>query len=78
MKKTLVALAALAATGAFAQVTMTGELAWATKLRSLTGAVCTYRRRIWLGTDTSISSQLDASEDLGGGMKIAASPRLLS
>ncbi|MDP3653068.1 MAG: porin [Rhodoferax sp.] len=67
MKKTLIALAVLAASGAsFAQVTITGNLAMGYKL-STTAAV----DASGFGVDTS---QIDfaATEDLGGGWKMAA------
>lgn len=66
MKKTLVALAALAATGAFAQVTITGQLAMG-YLQSTSPA----GDAGGLGVDTS---QIDfaASEDLGAGWKADA------
>jgi predicted porin len=66
MKKTLVALAALAATGAFAQVSITGELAMGYLASTTNGA-----DKSGLGTDTS-EIFFNASEDLGGGMKIDA------
>ena len=66
MKKTLVALAALAATGAFAQVTITGNLAMgyavATNVANGGGDVS------GLGVDTS-EIDFAATEDLGGGVK---------
>lgn len=66
MKKTLVALAALAATGAFAQVTITGQLAMG-YLQSTSPA----GDAGGLGVDTS---QIDfaATEDLGAGWKATA------
>ena len=67
MKKTLVALAVLAASGAsFAQVTMTGEFTWGYKATS-NGA----------GTDSSgfgvdySNINFAATEDLGGGTKVS-------
>lgn len=68
MKKTLIALAVLAASGAsFAQATITGEYAygWNTSI-SNTGA-----EKSGLGVDTSFV-QFAASEDLGGGLKASA------
>jgi hypothetical protein len=68
MKKTIVALAVLAASGAsFAQnVSMTGTLAYGYQALSTNGVEAS-----GFGNDTS-DVYLDASEDLGGGMKIAA------
>ena len=68
MKKTIVALAVLAASGAsFAQnVSMTGTLAYSYTASSANGVEAS-----GFGNDTS-DVYLDASEDLGGGMKIAA------
>lgn len=68
MKKTLVALAALAATGAFAQVTVTGEFAYGYQAAT-TGGATTSDAAGW-GVDTSYI-QFDANEDLGGGYKMA-------
>nr|WP_315465131.1 porin [uncultured Rhodoferax sp.] len=68
MKKTLIALAVLAASGAsFAQVTITGEYAygWNTAVSS-TGAEAS-----GFGVDTSFV-KFAAGEDLGGGLKVAA------
>ncbi|CAM8647691.1 OmpC Outer membrane protein (porin) [Comamonadaceae bacterium] len=68
MKKTLIALAVLAASGAsFAQVSITGEYAygWNTS-NSSTGV-----EKSGLGVDTSFV-KFAASEDLGGGLKAAA------
>ncbi|MDT8992548.1 porin [Curvibacter sp. APW13] len=73
MKKTLVALAALAATGAFAQVTITGELAMGYQATTTGGA--TTADAGGLGVDTS-QLWFNANEDLGGGTKIAASMSL--
>ena len=64
MKKTLVALAALAATGAFAQVTMTGEFAYVFQ-QSTNG---TGAQKSGQSVDTS-EIYWDAKEDLGGGMR---------
>lgn len=71
MKKTLIALAVLAASGAsFAQVTITGNLAIGYQ-STTTGAVGTSTDAAGFGVDTS---QIDfaASEDLGGGWKMGA------
>lgn len=68
MKKTLIALAVLAASGAsFAQVAITGEYAygWNTS-NSSTGV-----EKSGLGVDTSFV-KFAASEDLGGGLKASA------
>lgn len=65
MKKTLIALAALAATGAFAQstVTMSGVVGFGQQqVRGTTGF-----------TNTDASFTLAASEDLGGGLRASAS-----
>lgn len=67
MKKTLVALAALAATGAFAQATVTGKLGYSYQM----GADSTARDHGMQMTDGDIV--FAASEDLGGGMKVDAS-----
>lgn len=67
MKKTLIALAAVAATSAsLAQVTLSGEFAWG-YLASSTNGVETSGG----GIDTS-QVALNAKEDLGNGMSIAA------
>lgn len=69
MKKTLVALAVLAASGAsFAQVTITGDVEW-----GWGGAHngVTKSDNSGFGVDTN-ELYIDAVEDLGGGMKIAA------
>lgn len=71
MKKTLVALAALAATGAFAQVTITGELAYGFATSKTTAGASAAG---W-GVDTS-QLWFKASEDLGGGYKAAATMSL--
>ena len=68
MKKTLIALAVLAASGAsFAQVTITGSLAMGYKATTSSAA----GDKSGLGVDTS---EIDfmATEDLGGGMKATA------
>jgi predicted porin len=68
MKKTLIALAALAATGAFAQqATVTGKLGYSYQM----GADSTARGHGMQMTDGDIV--FAASEDLGGGMKVDAS-----
>lgn len=67
MKKTLVALAVLAASGAsFAQVKLTGEFAYGYQVTTAAAG----NAGGW-GTDTSML-QADVTEDLGGGMSIAA------
>jgi predicted porin len=66
MKKTLVALAVLAASGAsFAQVTMTGEFTWGYKATSVAGADSS-----GFGVDYS-NINFAATEDLGGGTKVS-------
>jgi predicted porin len=66
MKKTLVALAVLAASGAsFAQVTMTGEFTWGYKATSVAGADAS-----GFGVDYS-NINFAATEDLGGGTKVS-------
>ena len=71
MKKTLVALAVLAASGAsFAQVTITGELAMGFKSTTTAGAT-TDSTSSGLGVNTS-GIWFNATEDLGGGMKMSA------
>jgi hypothetical protein len=68
MKKTLVALAVLAASGAsFAQATITGTYAFGFASQSGGGAAA----QSGLGTDTS-DVNFAASEDLGGGMSASA------
>ncbi len=69
MKKTLVALAALAATGAFAQVTVTGEFAYGYQTKTTGGA--TQSDAAGFGVDTS-EIDFAATEDLGGGWKATA------
>ena len=67
MKKTLVALAVLAASGAsFAQVTMTGEFTWGYKATSNGAGV----DASGFGVDYS-NINFAASEDLGGGTKVS-------
>jgi predicted porin len=78
MKKSLVALAVLAAAGgAFAQssVTLSGTYAFgfaANKASTFAGNVETAVKGSGFGTDTA-SMKLAAVEDLGGGLKLAAS-----
>jgi hypothetical protein len=68
MKKTLIALAVLAASGAsFAQATITGNYTFGYAQTS-GGGVAT---KSGLGTDTA-AVQFSASEDLGGGLKASA------
>ena len=68
MKKTLVALAVLAASGAsFAQATITGTYAFGFASQTGGGAAA----QSGLGTDTS-DVNFAASEDLGGGMSASA------
>jgi len=69
MKKTLVALAALAATGAFAQVTITGEFVLGYSTYTKGGA--TAADNSGMGVDTS-RIYFNAIEDLGSGMKVDA------
>jgi len=68
MKKSIVALAALAATGAFAQVTITGEVA----MGFASGTNTAGATSSGFGVDTA-KIDFGASEDLGGGWKTAAS-----
>lgn len=77
MKKTLVALAALAATGAFAQVTITGEFAYGYQA-STTDRTATGLPQLSAGGMGVDTSQLwfKASEDLGGGYKANVSMSL--
>jgi len=79
MKKTLVALAALAATGAFAQVTITGNLTMgylqASKTTSQGAAASNTTDSSGLGVDTS-EIDFAATEDLGGGWKAQANMAL--
>ena len=68
MKKTLIALAVLAASGAsFAQVSITGEYAYGWNTSNSSAGV----EKSGLGVDTSFV-KFAASEDLGGGLKAAA------
>ncbi|MFM2036184.1 MAG: hypothetical protein RL459_1449 [Pseudomonadota bacterium] len=67
MKKTLVALAVLAASGAsFAQATLTGAYAFGYETQTTAGV-----KKGGIGTDTAAIS-VAASEDLGGGLKASA------
>ncbi|MFZ3220129.1 MAG: porin [Rhodoferax sp.] len=71
MKKTLIALAVLAASGAsFAQVTISGNLAMGYQATT-TGAVGSSSDAAGFGVDTS-EIDFAATEDLGGGMKATA------
>jgi predicted porin len=73
MKKTLVALAAAAATGAFAQVTLSGNLDVA--YASSTGTVKNTNGNTFTttnGTSSTTGIKLTATEDLGGGLKATA------
>jgi hypothetical protein len=73
MKKTLVALAALAATGAFAQVTVTGKLGFSVqKTADITTTAASQGMRV---TDGDVV--FTATEDLGGGYKATASQAVL-
>jgi predicted porin len=68
MKKTLIALAVLAASGAsFAQATITGNYTFGYKQSSGGGVA----QQSGIGTDTS-AIKIAASEDLGGGLTAAA------
>lgn len=67
MKKTLIAVAALAASSAFAQVTITGEFAFGYAAKSNAAGV-TGADSSGFGTNTS-EIYFGVSEDLGGGMK---------
>jgi hypothetical protein len=73
MKKTLVALAALAATASFAQVTITGNLDFATAnvsgTRTATNGTTVSTT---VGTNTTSAINISAVEDIGGGMKVTA------
>jgi predicted porin len=83
MKKTLVAIAALAATGAFAQVSLTGNLdfAGAEISGSMPGAKGTTFATSSVTASTSVIT-ISAVEDIGGGTKVTAwyglDPRSLS
>ena len=69
MKKTLVALAALAATGAFAQVTITGGVRAALQNTGVANAQTTVDANDVAANNLMIT----AVEDLGGGMKVTGS-----
>jgi len=74
MKKTLIAIAALAATGAFAQstVTISGALDAGVSIANVQAAATglTDRATAFAGSNTLTSAiNIAASEDLGGGMK---------
>ena len=74
MKKTLIALAVLAASGAsFAQVTITGNYTAGYRVSSGVGATATANGadQGGLGNDTSALT-FEAKEDLGGGMAAGA------
>jgi predicted porin len=74
MKKTLIALAVLAASGAsFAQATITGNYTFGYKQTQSAGAASTSG----IGTDTAAVT-FAASEDLGGGLKAAAQVSIAS
>jgi predicted porin len=76
MKKTLIALAAVAVTGvASAQVTLSGQLAYAWESTSSADAVSVKTSGLGV-TDGNLTFK--ASEDLGGGMKIMASQEFVS
>lgn len=68
MKKTLVALAALAATGAFAQVSITGGVAYG-YMQTTTGSAAGGVDASGFGVDTA-ELNFNVSEDLGGGSKV--------
>ena len=73
MKKTLVALAALASVSAFAQVTITGNLDFA---GARVGGTANGQKGTTFSTTTGTGStsaiNIAATEDLGGGMKATA------
>jgi predicted porin len=74
MKKTLIALAVLAASGAsFAQATITGTYTFGYKQTQLVNAA----QSGGIGTDTA-AIQFAASEDLGGGLKASAKVSIAS
>jgi predicted porin len=74
MKKTLIALAVLAASGAsFAQATITGNYTFGYKQTQDAGKAQTSG----IGTDTA-AIQFGATEDLGGGLKAAAQVSIAS
>ena len=68
MKKTLVALAALAATGAFAQVSITGGVAYGF-MQTSTGSAAGNTDASGFGVDTA-ELDFNVAEDLGGGHKV--------
>ena len=72
MKKTLIALAALAATASFAQVTLSGRAAMGVSTYSATGATAGVGADIATRTkvdDYSSRLRFAVNEDLGGGMR---------
>jgi predicted porin len=76
MKKTLIALATVAVTtGAMAQVTLSGQLAYAWQSTSSADAVSVKTSGLGV-TDGNLTFK--ASEDLGGGMKISTSQEFVS
>jgi len=71
MKKTLVALAALAATSAFAQVTLTGYM---DRAYTITDSTLNTADSKTIGSNAGTTGiVIAASEDLGGGMRAGAS-----
>ena len=72
MKKTLVALAALSAAGAFAQVTLSGrasmDVSTFRATGSTAGTAADYNKRTRVA-DTSSRITFAANEDLGGGLR---------
>lgn len=70
MKKTLIAVAALAATGAFAQVSVYGRLdaGWA-QTKTTTNGVSTKANGVQSHNSVSSMWGIQGSEDLGGGLK---------
>jgi hypothetical protein len=68
MKKTLVALAALAATGAFAQVSITGGVAYG-YLQTSMGSAAGNADASGFGIDTA-ELNFNVAEDMGGGSKV--------
>ncbi|MEZ7834388.1 MAG: porin [Burkholderiaceae bacterium] len=76
MKKTLIALAAVAVTStAMAQVTLSGQLAYAWESTSSADAISVDTNGLGV-TDGNLTFR--ASEDLGGGMKISTSQEFVS
>lgn len=71
MKKTLIAVAALAATGAFAQVSVYGRLDVGYGAYTTTSAAGVDTKRNGVSSHNSVSSMwgIKGSEDLGGGLK---------